>query len=119
MKLQELVAQANSTYKLDLKKSDIDDVYSRMRRSGFADEVKASVASQALDTILSITDESLPTKKVPNSVYASLKVEAEPDLDGRCQRCKGKMRSVLLVGDRKAAYCQPCNITLPFRVEEV
>jgi len=116
MKLHTLVQNANQTYGLGLDASGAQDLCKRLQRSGFGKEVSASAAGRVLDTILSFTDD---VDDEPVSVYASLKIEAAmpTTADDACPRCKDQMRSVLLVGNRKASYCQPCAITLPLKVE--
>ena len=112
MELKKLVQQASATYSLDV---DQDMVTNQMRRAGFGTEISASNVERAVDMIISISEK---TEEKPVSVYASLKVEAESqESEDSCPRCKTQMQNVSLVNSRKANYCQPCNITLPIKVE--
>lgn len=119
MKLKALIAQANKTYDLGLDQSGQIMLYNRMRTAGHSAEVTAKSTSPVLDAMLSLSDGIEGRKPPPRSVYASLKVEADVPFgsEDACPRCKIEMKSVNLVGGRAAAYCEPCHITLPLRVE--
>lgn len=117
MKLQTLIDNASSTYGLDLDVAGRESLLQKLRRSGVAAEVSASAASSTIDTILSYADSA---SQGAQEVYADLKDSPEPAMQAAedvCPRCKDNMRPVLLVGSRKATYCQACNIALPFKAE--
>lgn len=118
MKLTTLIAHANKTYELGLDATSQTLLYNRMRTAGHTAEVSGKTTSSVLDAILSFADKIEGRKPPSRSVYASLKVEAEPvDLSDSCPRCRIPMKTVNLVGGRAASYCEPCHITLPLRVE--
>ncbi len=117
MKLKQLVAQANTTYQLDMDERAQEAVVGRLHRVGFGAEVTTARTSRAIDMILDFAGQE--DDRVPADIYTAMKVEAAVHASTEdCSRCKANMRQVSLVGGRSAMYCQPCNITLPLKVED-